>query len=52
MSFLVFASAVAPSLFSYSYTTFGSYSYIGYVNLVFLTFLIIGSFKVEKPHKS
>lgn len=51
MSFLVIASAVAPSLFSYSYTTFGSYSYIGYINLVFLTFLIIGSFKVERPHK-
>lgn len=52
MSFLVIASAVAPSLFSYCFTNLGSYSYIGYVNLVFLTFLIIGSFKVEKPHKS
>ena len=43
MSFLVFASAVAPSLFSYCYTNLGSYSYIGYLNLVFLTFLIIAS---------
>jgi len=51
MSFLVIASAIAPSLFSYSFTTFGSYSYIGYINLLFLTFLIIGSFKVERPHK-
>ncbi|RXP61906.1 MFS transporter [Lutibacter sp. HS1-25] len=51
MSFLVFASAVAPSLFSYCFTNLGSYSYIGYLNLVFLTFLIIGSVKVERPHK-
>ena len=49
MSFLVISSAVAPSLFSYSYTILGSYSYIGYINLVFLTFLLIGSFKAENP---
>lgn len=47
MSFLVIASAIAPSLFSYCYTTFGSYSYISYLTLLFLTFLIIGSFKVK-----
>ncbi|UMB61142.1 MFS transporter [Lutibacter sp. A80] len=49
MSFLVIASALAPSLFSYCYTTFNSYSYISYITLSFLLFLIIGSFKVEKP---
>lgn len=49
MSFLVIASAVAPSLFSYSYTKLGSYSFIGYLNLIFLFFLVIGSFKVVKP---
>jgi len=47
MSFLVIASAIAPSLFSYSYTKLGSYSYIGYLNLVFLAFLLLGSFKVK-----
>lgn len=49
MSFIVIASALAPSLFSYSFTNLNSYSYIGYFNLIFLAFLIIGSFKVEKP---
>lgn len=49
MSFLVIASAVAPSLFSYCYTTLGSYRYISYVALAFLLFLIIGSFRVKNP---
>lgn len=49
MSFLVIASAIAPSLFSYCYTTFKSYNYIGYLLLAFLMFLIICSFKVIKP---
>lgn len=49
MSFLVIASAVAPSLFSYCFTNFGSYSYIAYLNLFFLLFLIIGSFKASNP---
>jgi len=48
MSFLVIASAIAPSLFSYSYTKLGSYSYIGYLNLIFLGFLLFGSLKVKK----
>jgi len=48
MSFLVIASAIAPSLFSYSFTKLGSYSYIGYLNLAFLCFLVIGSIKVAK----
>ncbi len=49
MSFLVVASAIAPSLFSYCYTTFGSYTYISYLLLPFLLFLFISSLKVKKP---
>lgn len=49
MSYLVIASAIAPSLFSYFFTSFGSYSYISYVNLVFLSVLIVASFAVKKP---
>ena len=49
MSFLVIASAIAPSLFSYSYTSLGSYGYIGYLNLAFLGFLLKGSLQVKKP---
>lgn len=49
MSYLVIASAIAPSMFSYFYTNFGSYSYISYVNLAFLSVLIVGSFSVKKP---
>ncbi|MFS4481851.1 MFS transporter [Hyunsoonleella sp. 2307UL5-6] len=49
MSFLVIASAVAPSLFSYCYTTLGAYSNISYLTGVFLLFLLIGSLKVKKP---
>lgn len=51
MSFLVIASALAPSLFSYCFTKLGSYSYIGYLNLIFLLFLVIGSYKVKKPQE-
>ena len=51
MSFLVIASAIAPSLFSYSYTKLGSYSFISYLNIIFLTFLILASFKVKNPQK-
>lgn len=49
MSFLVIASAIAPSLFSYCYTTLGSYSFISYITLGFLLFLIVGSVKVKNP---
>ncbi|MFK8060556.1 MAG: nitrate/nitrite transporter [Polaribacter sp.] len=48
MSFLVIASALAPSLMSYSYTVLGSYSYIGYILCGFLVFLAFGSLKVKK----
>lgn len=49
MSFLVIGSAVAPSLFSYCYTSLGSYKYISYITLTFLLFLIVGSIGVKKP---
>jgi len=49
MSFLVIASAIAPSFFSYCYTNLGSYKYISYFTLGFLLFLIVGSLKVKNP---
>lgn len=49
MSFLVIASAIAPSLFSLCYTVLGSYSYISYITLLFLALLIIAFFKVKNP---
>lgn len=49
MSFLVLASALAPPVFSLCFSTFGSYSLVGYLGLVFLAFLLIGSFKANNP---
>lgn len=49
MSFLVVSSAIAPSLFSYCYTTLGSYSYISYITLAFLLVLSIASIGVKNP---
>ncbi|PWG04391.1 MFS transporter [Polaribacter aquimarinus] len=49
MSFLVIASALAPSLFSYCYTTLGSYEFISYLLIPFLVFLLIGSLQMKKP---
>jgi MFS family permease len=49
MSFLVIASAIAPSLFSYCYTILGSYANISYLTGTFLVFLILGALKVKKP---
>jgi len=48
-SFLVVASALAPSLFSYCFTTFGSYRYISYLLIPFLVFLLLGSIRLKKP---
>ena len=36
MSFLILASALAPSVFSLSLSTFGSYHLVGYLGLFFL----------------
>ncbi|MDN3620325.1 MFS transporter [Polaribacter undariae] len=51
MSFLVIASALAPSLFSYCFTSLGSYRYVSYVLIPFLVFLFIGSLSLKKPDK-
>ncbi|ALJ04264.1 MFS transporter [Pseudalgibacter alginicilyticus] len=49
MSFLVIASAIAPSMFSYCFSILGSYSYISYVTLGFLVILLGAFFKVKNP---
>jgi OFA family oxalate/formate antiporter-like MFS transporter len=38
-------------LFSYCFTSFGSYRYISYILLPFLVFLLIGSLTITKPKK-
>ena len=49
MSFLILASALAPSIFSLCLSTFGSYEMVGYLGLAFLLFLAIGSLKADNP---
>lgn len=49
MSFLILASALAPSIFSLCLSTFGSYKMVGYLGLVFLIFLALGSLKAKNP---
>lgn len=49
MSFLILASALAPSVFSFCLSTFGSYRLVGYIGLVFLLFLAIGAIKADNP---
>lgn len=49
MSFLVLASALAPPIFSFCFSTFGSYRLIGYLGLGYVLFLIIGSIKANNP---
>ena len=49
MSFLILASALAPSIFSLCLSTFGSYEMVGYLGLAFLLFLTIGSVKADNP---
>lgn len=49
MSIIVMASALGPFLFSSSKTQLGSYSYIAYVCLVFLTVISIASIKANTP---
>ena len=50
-SFLVIASAVAPSLFSYCCTTFGNYKFISYLLIPFLVFMFFAAFKVKNPQE-
>ncbi|MEM7486750.1 MAG: MFS transporter [Bacteroidota bacterium] len=49
MSFLILASALAPPIFSLCFSTFGSYSLVGYIGLAFLIFLVLGSLKANNP---
>ncbi len=49
MSFLILASALAPSVFSLCYSTFGSYELLGWLGLGFLLFLVLGSVKATNP---
>ncbi|PIB29602.1 MFS transporter [Maribacter sp. 4U21] len=49
MSYLILASALAPSIFSLCLSTFGSYRLVGYLGIGFLTFLAIGSLKADNP---
>jgi len=49
MSFIIVSSAIAPSLFSFFFSYFGTYKYIGVLCLVFLLFLVVGSRKAVVP---
>lgn len=49
MSFLILASALAPSIFSLCLSTFGSYRLVGYLGLGFLLFLSIAATKANNP---
>jgi hypothetical protein len=49
MSFLILSSALAPSIFSFSYTMLGSYHFLGYLLLSFLFILAIGSLRANNP---
>ncbi|MHB0755405.1 MFS transporter [Polaribacter sp. M15] len=51
-SFLVIASAIAPTLFSYCFTSFGDYKFISYLLLPFLIFMFFAAFKVQNPQVS
>ena len=48
-SFLVIASAIAPSLFSYFFTISGSYGKISYVTIPYLLFIFFGALQMKKP---
>ncbi|MBU2947482.1 MFS transporter [Zobellia uliginosa] len=49
MSFLILASALAPPVFSFCFSTFGSYRLLGYLGLIFLLFLSIASIRANNP---
>lgn len=49
MSFLILASALAPSIFSLCFSTFDSYRLLGYLGLFFLLFLSLGSITAKNP---
>jgi len=49
MSFLILASALAPSIFSLCFSTFGSYQLLGWLGLAFLVVLVFGSLQARNP---
>lgn len=49
MGLIVLASALAPSIFSFCFSTWDSYGVLGYLGLAFLLFLVIGSLKADNP---
>ncbi|MBM1106328.1 MFS transporter [Aurantibacter crassamenti] len=49
MSFLILASALAPSIFSLCFSTFNSYQLLGWLGLAFLVFVAFGSLKARNP---
>jgi MFS transporter, OFA family, oxalate/formate antiporter len=49
MSILIFASAIAPSMFSFSYTLLGSYRYMAYLGLIFILILAVAGTKADNP---
>ena len=49
MSFLILASALAPSIFSLCFSMAGSYHLLGWLGLLFLVFLVIGSARARNP---
>ncbi|MDO6517655.1 MFS transporter [Zobellia uliginosa] len=49
MSFLILASALAPSIFSLCFSTFDTYRPLGYLGLAFLLFLALASVKANNP---
>jgi OFA family oxalate/formate antiporter-like MFS transporter len=49
MSILIFASAIAPSVFSFSYTLLGSYSYMAYLGVVLIAALAVAGTKANNP---
>lgn len=51
MSFLVFSSAIAPTLFSYSYTHFGSYVYAAYFGILVLVILALAARGANNPQE-
>lgn len=49
MSMLILASALAPSVFSVCFSYFSSYKLLGFLSLLFLLFLSLGSIKAVNP---
>lgn len=49
MSFLVLASAIAPAIFSVSFTYLNDYKYVALLSILYLLCLTVGAIKFKKP---